>query len=82
MVEQIRLLSAVIGERKYALGRDAALSGQSRDSHGMNPGSPRIADFHAGYDSVARLSNHSAPLKRRRVDVAQPSAFQPQIQGA
>lgn len=54
-------------------GRDAALRGDSRDSHCMNP-SHGLDDWFSGFDAVKAASqdlNHSALMTGRRVDVRQ-----------
>lgn len=58
----IREYFQVAGATHYHAGYD-------RDSHGLNPGSAGIADFHTGYDAAART--HSDIVPSERVDVAQ-----------
>lgn len=54
-------------------GAAAFNHGRSRDSHGYNPGSSAIGDFHAGFDDAA-AKTHLAISTARRIDSAQVSA--------
>lgn len=47
--------------------------GDSRDSHGFNPGAAAIIDWHEEYDRCAVQVNHLRITRNRRVDAAQAS---------
>lgn len=51
--------------------RKAFDRGQSRDSHGMNPGAAAIFDWNEEYDRCTVQMNHLAMTAMKRVDVAQ-----------
>lgn len=51
-------------------------AGQSRDSHGFNPGADAIFDWLEEFDRLTRAAHaspasHTAPPRRQRVDVRQ-----------
>lgn len=52
-------------------GAAAFAHGRTRDSHGFNPGSAAIAEFHAGYDAA---KNHVATSTAQRVELRQGEA--------
>lgn len=73
MDNQIRLRD-LVQTRVTQKGRLAYFAGQSRDSHGMNPGAPAIVDFWTGYDEAASSAHHcnqSRMLAGSRVDARQ-----------
>lgn len=47
-------LRSTIEKRKFDKGYAAYRAGQARDSHDMNPGSPMIERFEAGWDQAAK----------------------------
>lgn len=68
MDQSISLIST-IQKRKFELGYEAYMANRTRDSHDMNPGSPAIADFQAGWDQAAK--EHYGLSARQQLDVAQ-----------
>lgn len=53
-------------------GAAAFAHSRARDSHGFNPGSAAIAEFHAGYDAASAIKNATAA--GLRVELAQVAA--------
>lgn len=60
-----------------AKGAAAFLAGRDHNSHGFNPGSAAIQEFHNGYNAAAEQASPESPIaphRRARVDLRQTEA--------